>query len=217
MKGRRGGDPRLNNVVVVLHPLVQHNLTRLRDRRTGPQEFRRVLSEVAALMLYEATRSFAVEPGSVKTPLAMARGFQLKREVVLVAVLRAGLGMLDSILQLIPHARVGFIGLKREETSLRAMFYHKSLPPNLSRFEVILIDPMLATGGSAVAAMDLLTESEAKHVRLVNLVAAPEGIRRVRAHYPDLPIFTAAVDEKLNEKGYILPGLGDAGDRLFGV
>ena len=206
-----------SGVTVITHPLVQHNLTRLRDYRTGPQEFRRVLSEVAALMLYEATRSFAVRPVSVQTPLAQARGFQLEREVVLVPVLRAGLGMLDSILQLIPHARVGFIGLKREETSLKAMFYHKSLPPRLNRYEVILIDPMLATGGSAVAAMALLTELDVKRVRLVNLVAAPEGIRRVHTHYPHLPIFTAAVDSKLNEKGYILPGLGDAGDRLFGV
>jgi uracil phosphoribosyltransferase len=204
-------------VTIIKHPLVQHNLTRLRDKRTGPQEFRRVLGEVAALMLYEATRSFTVQPTTVKTPLATAPGFQLRREVVLVPVLRAGLGMLDSILQLVPHARVGFIGLKREETTLRANFYHKSLPADLRDFEVILIDPMLATGGSAVAAMDLLAESDAKHVRFVNLVAAPEGIRRVRKHYPTVPIFTAAVDEKLNEKGYILPGLGDAGDRLFGV
>jgi uracil phosphoribosyltransferase len=207
----------VKGVTIITHPLVQHNLTRLRDRRTGPQEFRRVLSEVAALMLYEATRSFAVEPVTVKTPLESARGFQLRREVVLVPVLRAGLGMLDSILQLIPHARVGFIGLKREETTLHATFYHKSLPPDLRRFEVILIDPMLATGGSAVAAMDLLTELGVQHVRLVNLVAAPEGVRHVRRHYPTLPIFTAAVDRKLNERGYILPGLGDAGDRLFGV
>jgi uracil phosphoribosyltransferase len=207
----------VKNVTVIKHPLVLHNLTRLRDERTGPQEFRRVLSEVAALMLYEATRSFAVAPLSVKTPLARTRGVRLRREVVLVPVLRAGLGMLDSILQLIPHARVGFIGLKREESTLRATSYHKSLPPDLRRFEVILIDPMLATGGSAVAAMDLLAELGVKHVRMVNLVAAPEGIRRVHAHYPDLPIFTAAVDQKLNEKGYILPGLGDAGDRLFGV
>jgi uracil phosphoribosyltransferase len=207
----------VKRVTIITHPLVQHNLTRLRDQQTGAQEFRRVLSEVAALMLYEATRSFAVAPVSVRTPLAKAGGFRLRREVVLVPVLRAGLGMLDSILQLIPHARVGFIGLKREETTLRATSYHKSLPPDLTPFEVILIDPMLATGGSAVAAMDLLTELGAKHVRMVNLVAAPEGIRRVRAHYPKLPIFTAAVDRKLNEKGYILPGLGDAGDRLFGV
>jgi uracil phosphoribosyltransferase len=207
----------VKGVTLITHPLVQHNLTLLRDQRTGPQEFRRVLSEVAALMLYEATRSFAVRRVGVETPLAKTRGWQLSREVVLVPVLRAGLGMLDSILQLIPHARVGFIGLKREETTLRATFYHKSLPPDLSRFEVILIDPMLATGGSAVAAMDLLAELDVKRVRLVNLVAAPEGIRHVRQHYPDLPIFTAAVDSELNDKGYIVPGLGDAGDRLFGV
>lgn len=207
----------MKGVTVIEHPLVQHNLTRLRDRRTQPQEFRRVLSEVAALMLYEATRSFAVRPASVATPLARASGAHLQREIVLVPILRAGLGMLDSILQLIPHARVGFIGLKREETTLRATSYHESLPARLDRFEVILIDPMLATGGSAVAAMDLLAGRGARHVRLVNLVAAPEGIRRVRKHHPDLPIFTAAIDRKLNERGYILPGLGDAGDRLFGV
>src|SRR6267154_2134676 len=175
----------MKGITVIAHPLVQHNLTRLRDKRTQPQEFRRLLGEIAALMLYEATRSFAVKKVHVQTPLARTNGFQLEREVVLVPVLRAGLGMLDSILQLIPHAHVGFIGLKREETTLRAMFYHKSLPPDLSRFEVILIDPMLATGGSSVAAMDLLTELGAKHVRLVNLVAAPEGIRLVQSHYPD--------------------------------
>ena len=207
----------MKGVTVIAHPLVQHNLTRLRDKRTQPQEFRRLLGEIASLMVYEATRSFATSPTSVQTPLAPARGFRIKRDVVLVPVLRAGLGMLDSILQLIPNARVGFIGLKREETTLRAQFYHKSLPKNLSRFEVILIDPMLATGGSAVAALDLLAEQGAKQVRLVNLVAAPEGIRRVRKSYPQLPIFTAAIDRRLNNKGYILPGLGDVGDRLFGT
>ncbi len=207
----------MKTVNVITHPLVQHNLARLRDKRTGPQEFRRVLSEVAALMMYEATRSFGVAPIKVQTPLASTRGFRLQREVVLVPVLRAGLGMLDSILQLIPHAKVGFIGLKREEKTLRATSYHKSLPPNLDRFEVILIDPMLATGGSAVAAMDFLTEQGARRVRLVNLVAAPEGIRYLHSHYPRLPIFTAAVDRGLNKKGFIVPGLGDAGDRLFGV
>jgi len=207
----------VKGVTVIAHPLVQHNLTRLRDKRTQPQEFRRLLGEIASLMVYEATRSFTVRPTAVQTPLAPARGFRIEREVVLVPVLRAGLGMLDSILQLIPNARVGFIGLKREETTLRAQSYHKSLPENLSRFEVILIDPMLATGGSAVAALDLIAEQGAKQVRLVNLVAAPEGIRRVRKSYPQLPIFTAAIDRRLNHKGYILPGLGDVGDRLFGT
>ena len=207
----------MKGVTVIRHPLVQHNLTRLRDERTDPEDFRRVLREVASLMIYEATRSFEVTLKRVRTPLAIAAGHELRREVVVVPVLRAGLGMLDSILQLIPGARVGFIGLKREETTLKANFYHKSLPPDLRQYEVILVDPMLATGGSAVAAMDLLAELNVKRVRMVNLVAAPEGIRRVRKHYPDLPIFTAAIDKKLNERGYILPGLGDAGDRLFGV
>ena len=207
----------MKGVTVIAHPLVQHNLARLRDERTQPQEFRRLLGEIAALMLYEATRSFTVKKIYVQTPLARTNGFQLEREVVLVPVLRAGLGMLDSILQLIPHARVGFIGLKREEKTLRAMFYHKSLPENLGKFETVLIDPMLATGGSSVAAIDLLVEQGAKNIRMVNLVAAPEGIETVQKKYPRVPIFTAAVDHKLNEKGFIVPGLGDAGDRLFGT
>lgn len=207
----------MNYVTVISHPLVQHNLTRLRDERTEPEAFRRSLAEVATLMVYEATRSFETEPVKVSTPLAAARGERLRHEVILVPVLRAGLGMLPSILQLIPHARVGFIGLKRHEESLKAAVYHKSLPADLNRFEIILIDPMLATGGSAVAALDLLSERRARRMRLVNLVAAPEGIRHVHNHYPQLPIFTAAIDQRLNRKGYIVPGLGDAGDRLFGV
>ena len=207
----------MNLVTVISHPLVQHNLTRLRDARTESEEFRRGLGEVAALMVYEATRSFQTQSVSVSTPLARTRGVQLKNEVILVPVLRAGLGMLNSILQIIPHAQVGFIGLKRHEKSLKASVYHKSLPADLRRFEIILIDPMLATGGSAVAALSLLTERGAQRIRLVNLVAAPEGIRHVHSHYPELPIFTAAIDVRLNSQGYIVPGLGDAGDRLFGL
>jgi uracil phosphoribosyltransferase len=207
----------VKGVTVISHPLVQHNLTRLRNRRTESQEFRRVLSEVASLMIYEATRSFAMDRTKVQTPLTETVGFQLKREVVLVPILRAGLGMLDSILQLIPHARVGFIGLKREEATFEAVPYHHSLPADLSPYEVLLIDPMLATGGSAIAALDLVHERRARHVRMVNLIAAPEGIKRVQQRYPRVPIFTAAIDRKLNHKAYIVPGLGDAGDRLFGV
>lgn len=176
-----------------------------------------MLSEVAALMIYEATRSFAVKAIHVKTPMERTRGCQLQREVLLVPILRAGLGMLDSILQLIPHARVGFIGLKREEETLRATSYHKSLPLNLRNFEILLIDPMLATGGSTVAAVNLLLERGAKNIRMVNLIAAPEGIRHVREHCGNFPIFTASIDRCLNKKGFILPGLGDAGDRLFGI
>lgn len=207
----------MSQVTVIAHPLVQHNLTRLRDSRTDPETFRRCLSEVASLMVYEATRSFETRSIAVTTPVARTRGSQLKREVVLVPILRAGLGMLTSILQLIPHARVGFLGLKRHERTLKAAVYHKSLPADLSSSEIILIDPMLATGGSVVAALKLMEERGARRVRLVSLVAAPEGIARVHQNHPELPIFTAAIDEKLNAKGYIVPGLGDAGDRLFGV
>jgi len=207
----------MRNVTVIAHPLVRHNLAALRDRQTGPQEFRRLLGEIASLMVYEATRSLTVKKVTVHTPLEATAGARLEREIVLVPVLRAGLGMLTPILELIPHARVGFLGLKREETTLQAHFYHQSLPPDLGRHEVILIDPMLATGGSAVAALDFLREKGAKRLRLVCLVAAPEGIAKVRKQYKTLPIFTAAVDRTLNEKGYILPGLGDAGDRLFGT
>jgi uracil phosphoribosyltransferase len=207
----------MRGVTVIAHPLVQHKLARLRDRRTLPEEFRRLLSEAAALMVYEATRDFSVTQIDVQTPLAKASGYKLRREVVLVPVLRAGLGMLDGILGLIPHARVGFIGLKREESTLEARFYHQSFPGNLADCEVLLIDPMLATGGSSVAAMDLVVAQGAQRVRVVNLVAAPEGIRLFQKYHPKIPIFTAAVDKKLNAKGFILPGLGDAGDRLFGT
>lgn len=207
----------MNLVTVITHPLVQHNLTRLRDERTSSEEFRRSLAEVASLMVYEATRAFETNEVEIKTPLAQTKGLQLRREVILVPVLRAGLGMLPSILQLIPHARVGFIGLKRHEESLQANAYHKSLPASVRDFEIILIDPMLATGGSAIAALNLLTERGAERIRLVNLVAAPEGIAHVHRRYPNIPIFTAAIDERLNRKGFIVPGLGDAGDRLFGT
>jgi uracil phosphoribosyltransferase len=207
----------VNLVTVIAHPLVQHNLTKLRDSRTGPEEFRRGLGEVAGLMVYEATRSFQTRSVSVTTPLVRTRGAQLKHQVVLVPILRAGLGMLNSILQLIPHARVGFVGLKRHERTLKASVYHKSLPADLSSFEILLIDPMLATGGSAVAALNLLADRGARRMRLVSVVAAPAGIVHVRESYPELPIFTAAIDEKLNARGFIVPGLGDAGDRLFGV
>jgi uracil phosphoribosyltransferase len=207
----------VKGVTVITHPLVRHQLTRLRDAATPPGEFRRLLAEVTTLLLYEATRDFAVRAVSVRSPLARTRGARLLREVVLVPILRAGLGMLEASLRHIPNARVGFIGLKREETTLAAQFYHQSLPKSLRDREVIVIDPMLATGGSAVAALDLLARRGAAHVRLVNLVAAPEGIRRVRRAAPNLRIFTASVDAGLDNRGFILPGLGDAGDRLFGA
>jgi uracil phosphoribosyltransferase len=215
---RQAGPPSTPpSLVVIKHPLVAHHLARLRDTRTGPEEFRRRLGQVAALMVYEATRSLATRPVRVRTPLAQAAGYSLRHSIILVPVLRAGLGMLPSILELIPDARVGFVGLKRHEQTLRANVYHKSLPAVLGSFEIILIDPMLATGGSAVAALRLLVARGARWVRMVSLVAVPEGIARVHREFPEVPIFTAALDAKLNARGYIVPGLGDAGDRLFGV
>jgi uracil phosphoribosyltransferase len=196
---------------------VQHNLTLLRDKRTKPRDFRRLVGETAALMVFEATRNFAVKPRHVVTPLAETTGSQLRREVLLVPILRAGLGLVTTVLQIMSDARVGMIGVKRDENTAQPHTYHHSLPKNLDRFEVILLDPMLATGGSTLAALDLLTKRGAVHLRMINLLAAPEGIAAVHARYPRLPIFTAAVDTRLNEKHFIVPGLGDAGDRIFGV
>ena len=204
-------------VTVIEHPLIQSNLAKLREKQTDQQEFRRRLAEVTVLMVYEATRSFETRPTSVTTPLTRTRGAELKREVVVVPILRAGLGMLSGLLQLIPQAHAGFIGLMRHERTLEAAIYHHSLPSDLKGCETIVIDPMLATGGSAVAALTLLRERNADRTRLVHLIAAPEGIARVHKHFPKVPIFTAAIDKRLNERGFIVPGLGDAGDRLFGV
>jgi uracil phosphoribosyltransferase len=197
------------------HPLIRQNMTKLRDKNTPRIEFRRLLAEIALLMGYEIARSFETEEIKVETPLEATTGYKLKREVVLVPILRAGLGMLDGIISVIPDAKVGFIGLKRNETTLASEFYYQNLPKNLKDHEVILIDPMLATGGSIVTAMELLQGAE--RVQLLSLVASPQGILNVAKHYPKLNIYTAAIDRGLNEKGYILPGLGDAGDRLFGT
>ncbi|MFO1488812.1 MAG: uracil phosphoribosyltransferase [Verrucomicrobiota bacterium] len=205
----------MNNVTVIQHPLVQAKLARLRDERTPSGEFRRLLSDLALLLTYEATRSLDVQSVTVKTPVGRAHGVRLKRETLVVPVLRAGLGMLDSVRQLLPAARVGFIGLRRDEKTLCANAYYQNLPADLKAFEIILIDPMLATGGSALAALELIQSRGGKHIRLVNVIAAPEGIRNVRARHPRLPLFTAAIDQKLNGRGYIVPGLGDAGDRIF--
>jgi len=204
-------------LTVVDHPLIGHHLTRLRDASTAPEEFRRRTAAIASLLLYEVGRTLPAKPASVVSPMGKARGSQLAREVVLVPVLRAGLGMLQPLLELLPNARVGCIGLKRDEHSLQPSCYQQSLPPDLGRSEVILLEPMLATGGSTVAALELLYSRRARKVRVLNLLAAPEGIRHVQKLFPDVLIFTAAVDRCLNDRGYIVPGLGDAGDRLLGV
>ncbi len=207
----------MNPVNVIAHPLVQHHLTRLRDRRTEPAEFRRVMNELTSLMVYEATRSLPTQDCPIETPLESMVGRRLESGVALIPILRAGLGMLGSVLDMVPDCRVGFIGLKRDETTLQPTCYHLSLPPELSQYEVILIDPMLATGGSAVAALDILVKSGARKIRQVNLLATRQGIDLVQKHHPNVSLYTAAIDRQLDPRGYILPGLGDAGDRLFGT
>lgn len=214
--GRSGATPALN-VTIISHPLIQHNLTQLRDHRTDSETFRRLLSQTAALMLYEVTREFPVREVSITTPVSRARGQVLSRPIVLVPVLRAGLGMLDGILHLLPNAHVGHIGLFRRKDTFEAVEYYTKLPRNLSRAAVILIDPMLATGNSATAAARLLEKHGARHISLVCLVAAPEGLRQLRKEHPTIQVYTAALDKRLNDHAYIVPGLGDAGDRLFGT
>jgi uracil phosphoribosyltransferase len=205
----------VKNVNVINHPLAQQKLARLRDCATDQADFRRLLGDVALFLAYEATRDLATKPTVVETPLAQCKGRALKHKILLVPILRAGLGMLDAALRIIPEAQTGFIGLKRDESTLEPISYYSNVPDDLRSFDVILMDPMLATGGSAIAALDLLIARRAKRVRMINLLAAPEGIRKLRKHYPDLPVFTAAIDKRLNEIGYIFPGLGDAGDRQF--
>ncbi|HUD48076.1 MAG TPA: uracil phosphoribosyltransferase [Candidatus Baltobacteraceae bacterium] len=207
----------MKNVVVVDHPLVKHNLTRLRNKNTQHLEFRRLLGEISLLMSYEIARSFETREVKIETPLEETNGTCLTHDVALIPVLRAGLGMLEPILKILPNARVGFIGLKRDEITLEPTFYYESFPKNLGELEVVLIDPMLATGGTVSASMALLARNGARRVKLLSLLASPEGIEHVRERFPDLVIYTAAIDRCLNDKGYIMPGLGDAGDRLFGT
>ena len=208
----------MGQVRVFDHPLIQHKLTILRDRRTGHKEFRELVEEVAMLMAFEATSDLPIRTVEVTTPLAPARGATLAgREIAVVPILRAGLAMETGILRLIPTARVGHIGIFRDPASLEPRTYYCKLPPDIADRQVLVLDPMLATGGSAVEAIGLLKGRGARIVRLMVLVAAPEGIRRVQEGHPDVDIYTAAVDEGLNDHGYILPGLGDAGDRLFGT
>lgn len=208
----------MGQVRVFDHPLIQHKLTILRDRRTGHKEFRELVEEIAMLMAFEATSGLPVRSIDVETPLAMAKGATIAgQEVAVVPILRAGLAMETGILRLMPTARVGHIGIYRDPSTLEPHTYYCKLPPDVAERQVLVVDPMLATGGSAVESVDLLKERGARTIRLMVLIAAPEGIRRVHTAHPDVDIYTAAVDDRLNDHGYILPGLGDAGDRLYGT
>ena len=199
------------------HPLIRHKISRLRDRNTDTREFRQLVYEISLLIGYEATREFAVAEYPLETPVASTVGVRLARPVCLVPILRAGLGMVEALLSLIPNARVGHIGLYRDPQTLEPVEYYCKTPPDLADCEVLVLDPMLATGGSAAAAITFLKQRGASRLRLLNLIGAPAGVEKVRSIHDDVPIYLGSLDEKLNDHGYILPGLGDAGDRLFGT
>ena len=208
----------MEKVHILDHPLLQHKLSILRDETTGVRDFRQVVSEIATLMCYEATRDLPMEEVEIKTPITTGKFKTIAgKKLAIVPVLRAGLGMVDGILTLIPSAKVGHIGLYRDPDTLEPVEYYCKMPNDIAEREVIILDPMLATGGSASAAIQFIKNYEVKHIKLMNIIAAPEGIERVHHDHPDVNIYCAALDEKLNEHGYIVPGLGDAGDRIFGT
>jgi uracil phosphoribosyltransferase len=206
------------NVTVVEHPLVQHKLTILRDVKTGAKQFRELVKELAMLEAYEATRGFQLAETTVTTPITETVSYHLAgKKVAVIPILRAGLGMVDGILELIPAARVGHIGLYRDPETLKPVEYYCKLPEDIAERDVLIVDPMLATGGSAAAAIEFLKARGARQIRLLVLIAAPEGIAEVARECPDVQIYCCSIDDHLNDHGYIVPGLGDAGDRLFGT
>jgi len=206
-----------NNVTVLDHPLIQDKLSMLRDKNTGHREFRNIVGEIAMLMCYEATRGFPSTTVEVETPVATAKCNVLDRKLALIPILRAGLGMVESMLQLLPTAKVGHIGLYRDPDTLLPVEYYCKLPDDIKERDVLLLDPMLGTGNTAAAAVQFIKEQKPRSVRFVCLLAAPEGIGVLTDAHPDLEVYTCAIDERLNEHGYIVPGLGDAGDRIFGT
>lgn len=207
----------MKNLTIIRHPLVQRDVTLLRDKRTPSNQFRAILRRASTMMAYEVSRELPLKRISVRTPLAKTTGGVLAQSVVLVPILRAGLGLVGGFVEVLPDARVGHIGLYRDEQSLKPVDYYFKVPRNLRDAMVFLLDPMLATGGSSSAALTYLKKRGAKTIVFVTLVAAPEGVRLIQKDHPDVKMFTCALDKKLNEKGYIMPGLGDAGDRIFGT
>lgn len=207
-----------NKVHIMDHPLIQHKLTYLRKKETGSKEFRELVSEIAMLMCYEATRDLPLEEVEIETPMGPAVTKIISgRKLAIVPILRAGLGMVEGVLTLVPAAKVGHIGLYRDHQTLQPVEYYHKLPQDIESREVIVLDPMLATGGSAVDAIDIIKRSHPKSIKFMSIIAAPEGVEALTKAHPDVQVYCAAVDERLNEIGYIVPGLGDAGDRIFGT
>ena len=207
-----------NQVFVMNHPLIQHKISLLRDRDTGVKEFREMISEIAMLMCYEATRDLPLKEVEIETPLAVAKTKILAgRKMAFIPILRAGIGMVDGVTTLIPAAKVGHIGLYRDPETLKPVEYYSKLPTDVNDRDVIVLDPMLATGSTAVDAIDIIKKENPKSIKFMCIIAAPEGVKTLTNAHPDVPVYCAALDEKLNENGYIVPGLGDAGDRIFGT
>lgn len=208
----------MSKVVVFEHPLIQHKLTMLRDKRTGPKEFRELVTEISTLMGYEVTRDLDLSDKEIETPMGKTIGKEISgKRVGIIPILRAGLGMVDGFLNLIPTAKVGHIGLYRDPATYKPVEYYSKLPLDVSERTLYVLDPMLATGGSLVAAIDILKKAGCKSIKSVNILAVPEGIKKVQEAHPDVDIYVACIDEKLNSNAYIVPGLGDAGDRLYGT
>ena len=208
----------MSNLRVTDHPLIQHKIALVRDKETGPKEFRELVDEIATLMAYEVTRDLPLEEREIETPIQKTKVNMISgKKLAIVPILRAGLGMLDGVLKLIPTAKVGHVGLYRDPESLEPVEYYCKMPTDLEERDLIVVDPMLATGGSASAAINFVKERNPRSIKLMCLISAPEGIARVQKEHPDVDIFTAAVDERLNDHAYIIPGLGDAGDRLYGT
>ncbi|MEM9166419.1 MAG: uracil phosphoribosyltransferase [Planctomycetota bacterium] len=205
------------NAVIFEHPLIQHKLTWMRDAETGHRPFRALIAQIAGLMVFEFTRTFPTDSVEVRTPIETTTGRRLSQKITVVPILRAGLGMAEGILEIMPEARVGHLGMARDESTLEPTVYLEKLPSDLDAGPVVLVDPMLATGGSAVEAVTRLQEIGAADLRLICLVASPEGLRRMHAEHPKVMVYAAAVDRQLDERGYICPGLGDAGDRMYGT
>lgn len=207
----------MSKLIILKHPLIEHKMAKIRDKNTGTKEFREAVSEVGGLITYEITRDFTTIPTTIETPIFTTIAYKLEKQIVIVPILRAGLGMVEGIHNIIPTAKIGHVGLYRDEETLQPQVYYSKFPKGMDESVVLVVDPMLASGGSASKAIDIVKQHGAKDIRYIGLVGCPEGVKRLQEDHEDVNIYLAALDEKLNDKSYIVPGLGDCGDRLFGT